>query len=774
MNSDEKKKEALPVIDQDFTIQTDVDSLVKIVDEKLEIPLNEVARLLNVKSDTVQAWANFLEEEEVLSLKYKFTTPYLVSKAKESKKPEALDIPQELFLPEHPKVEQAPSKEPSKPREEVLNEWLKAPQKASTLTAISKNITELFESAYKNLEKGDLEKAKQIYLSIKAEQDVFPKELHSIKRNQELNLTKLNKDLTLRIQEAALAKANAINALIDTEIKNISNDLSGKDIRRAENSYKKIEELFSKFPEGFESRKNKIHSKIIIIHRDISEQKSHLLKSFADRQVQEMNGLLADIEEQLQHAPEKSFATYEELRRSYAKLPEGFQEEYAALDNKIFSLLPRVMAAKQELAAKSLQQKLTEIKQLQQQTYDALKTDKLKEAKLLYVKVKELHESIPQQFLQKKLEVENEIVKLFFALESEITKEETLRIDHATKQISKLHLITKQYLDKNQLDLADSVYREILNYYHSIPIGYLELRTKIRLQILDLHKEILLKAEKLLTTDFNEQTLSRYKQLVQLLIEVREHIDQKQYDLMEEKYNTVIQSYGQLPLALVQQKKAVLNEIVKLSTQVDIYSRLKKLSQTNSNADLTGQLSALNHQILLLAKQPNVNSEFLANAKQQYMAYLTKLPTGPQPTYTNLQPTKPASTTLHIPPKTLPTSTLSSPSLPAQTTSENLPKQTAPLQVRSQAGQVHGAHTLNAKPITQTKPIEKPHVMDPEIIKKSLTNRLLIQGELKLQDNQFAEAEQIFSRVLTLDNTNREARANLQMISRFKAKVNPA
>lgn len=61
-------------------IRTDVDSLVSLVNEEKRISFRDASRRLGVPISTMKDWANFLEEEEIINIEYKFITPYLVSK----------------------------------------------------------------------------------------------------------------------------------------------------------------------------------------------------------------------------------------------------------------------------------------------------------------------------------------------------------------------------------------------------------------------------------------------------------------------------------------------------------------------------------------------------------------------------------------------------------------------------------------------------------------------------------------------------------------------
>jgi hypothetical protein len=61
----------------DEIIRTGVDELLALLNYTSKIPLTEAAKKLNVHIDVVQAWVDFLVEERIVGIEYKFTTPYI-------------------------------------------------------------------------------------------------------------------------------------------------------------------------------------------------------------------------------------------------------------------------------------------------------------------------------------------------------------------------------------------------------------------------------------------------------------------------------------------------------------------------------------------------------------------------------------------------------------------------------------------------------------------------------------------------------------------------
>jgi len=61
-------------------IETGVDKLVKLVENKKRISTHDAAKLLGVSSAVIDEWADFLEEEGIISLEYKLATTYMIER----------------------------------------------------------------------------------------------------------------------------------------------------------------------------------------------------------------------------------------------------------------------------------------------------------------------------------------------------------------------------------------------------------------------------------------------------------------------------------------------------------------------------------------------------------------------------------------------------------------------------------------------------------------------------------------------------------------------
>ena len=74
------------VVEQD-SVKTDVDALLELLKKHEKISMSEAAEKLGLKEDTIKMWVDFLVEEKVVGVEYKFTKPYIyLNKPKQQEK----------------------------------------------------------------------------------------------------------------------------------------------------------------------------------------------------------------------------------------------------------------------------------------------------------------------------------------------------------------------------------------------------------------------------------------------------------------------------------------------------------------------------------------------------------------------------------------------------------------------------------------------------------------------------------------------------------------
>jgi len=183
-------------IEHDETIKTDIDDLLRLVSARGEISMADAAKALDVSAQTVEAWSIFLEEDGVMEVKYKLTTPYLVAKNQTEARAAVQEKTDEIERGTKKQVLlKDTARKPSPRRAEM--EYLHVPQ---LFKEASKEVDVLFNNAYQLIQEGKFEEANKIYEQIKQENETLPAGLKEFKKDISINLTKLNKDLIIHIE----------------------------------------------------------------------------------------------------------------------------------------------------------------------------------------------------------------------------------------------------------------------------------------------------------------------------------------------------------------------------------------------------------------------------------------------------------------------------------------------------------------------------------------------------------------------------------------------
>jgi|SRR3989344_6305528 len=143
-------------------ITTAVDSLVKLVNDKGRISVDDASKELGIPGNILNEWAAFLDQEKIIHIEYKFTTPYLTKsradKTEEKEKTKTtsdtidlvirrLSITLNFIIKSEPKNDRGRQQKDYLMRK--INEFLEAAKKGKVNKAELKKFVEYYK-VYKN------------------------------------------------------------------------------------------------------------------------------------------------------------------------------------------------------------------------------------------------------------------------------------------------------------------------------------------------------------------------------------------------------------------------------------------------------------------------------------------------------------------------------------------------------------------------------------------------------------------------------------------------
>ena len=447
-------------------VRTRVDELVKLVKQKGEISFEDAAKQLDVSPSTIEAWANFLEEENIVSIKYNFTTPVLT-----------------VF-------EQKTKKEPGE--EKPGEEKTKKPAKAKTpkkegLTEIQMMLAE----AYIHIKKREFDKAKEIYAKIKAKYDGLPSEFLEKKNELNTNLVRLSKELGVNLSRISLTEMEKKSQYIRRLLNMLDQKIKKSEILDAVKIYGQIKTLYDDLPDGFLEQKLILQNKIIELYellitvreeqdmRDISVKKSETINL---------------LEELKQSMDEKNIPLaiklYEKIRGLYNSLPGGFLQEKAELQARIIRLYGDLLSNYRKFTIDDMNNKIRKIQELSEEMKQKLTEKDIVSARGMYSQIKDIFYSMPEGFLRQKTELQKKILNLYEELALELDRGSSENFNLKYQKIDKMLEDAFNYIKNQRFDLADELYKQIMNIYNSMPAGFLQKKTDLRTRILAFYKDI--------------------------------------------------------------------------------------------------------------------------------------------------------------------------------------------------------------------------------------------------------------------------------------------
>ncbi len=454
-------------------VRTRADELLKLVKQKGELSFDSAAKALNVSISTVESWANFLEEEKILSIKYNFTTPFITVFHEKIKAGSEEDTLEKDSL----KKETTEKKEFDKAaliREEELSE-----------------INRMLAEAYNYLKKGQFDKAKEIYAKIKKQYEDLP--LQFLEKKKELNttLTRLSKDLALNLSKASLKEMENKSQNIRKLLKMLEQKIEKREILNAIKIYGQIKTTYNSLPEGFLEQKLILQNKIIEIYE-------HLITIREEQDIRDTSVKRSEIinllEELNQSMDEKNIPLaiklYEKVRELYNSLPKGFLQEKAELQARIIKIYEDLLSNYKQSAIKDIDNKTKKIDELSMLMKRNMAEGNPESASEAYNQIKNVFYSMPEGFLKQKTDIQKNILGLYETLALGLDKQSSEDFNIKYQKINKMLEDAFNYIKNKNFELANDTYKQLMMIYNSMPIGFLEKKTVLRTRIMAFYKDL--------------------------------------------------------------------------------------------------------------------------------------------------------------------------------------------------------------------------------------------------------------------------------------------
>jgi tetratricopeptide (TPR) repeat protein len=353
----------------DELIQTGVDGLIRLVEEKNRISVSDAAKELGVPVKTIEKWMDFLVEEEKIGVEYKFTTPYLYrldNKPKDVKdikisKKELLDIgnvdittsdnlDDDLDLDFSTESDDSPDSDDDSKNEIVdeeelqgdrshfdkLNKFLHPKTETKKIVSPVDKAKVAFEKIIDKVNSDKLTESYELYSKAKhfvsklpdtEEMDYFNKKMIEI---NELFLDRVKK---------LLPEMEKMSNEIGSQIKEGIKKIEIGNIEEGKAYYSQIVKLYNSMPDILAEKKKLLYNEIFDYYKFLVN-KEYSLNIIKINQIEEkIVNYISNVEYFLEENDfKKANLEFEKINSSFDDLPVGFTEYKLDIHTKILKL----------------------------------------------------------------------------------------------------------------------------------------------------------------------------------------------------------------------------------------------------------------------------------------------------------------------------------------------------------------------------------------------------------------------------------------------------
>lgn len=668
---------------QDIIVTTDVDRLVDLLKARREIAVKEAAETLGVSIETVESWVGFLEEEGIVSLSYKFTTPFIMylepeveevvaapakpqgagffilqegdaakQQAGQAREPEQQQEPamraveiqpeaQPMFRPvaetqaasqpisisvdvhlrpplqfqqaeqpaQGPRMEQQQPprfrqiEQPPQPFQQAEQPPLAqrmqpqlAPAAGIPPFPTGTDVRDLVGEAYSHIKSGDLEKARHTYTRVRAHLESIPDEKHEERKEVEHHLIKLNRDLSVLMKEAALSYAGEIEAEMAGRIHALSMKLSKGRLGEAEREYREVERLYADYPQELLMRKLALQSEILEQYRQLLKKKRAALQKECSRDLDELfRGLKRYRDLKGKGDAKGAEEAFRGIRALYLALPESALSKEMVLGKEIIKTAPELLPLRKQGGHAMFSQKEREMRKLVSFARKHVEGKNAPAANTVYQRLQRIFASLPKGFDSERLSLLADISDIHARMIPLLADHLAKEFRHKSAELQKHIKLARRYLEKDRIDLARDIYREAVVCFNAMPAGFLVESTDLKVHLLTLYKELLVRGDISLIGHLSKPAEKVYSTILAILVNVHAHVENEEFEHIEQDSRRLDELFAQLPLSLDSQKSRIGEEVAKVRRMVELYKGTQRLQGLDYSSP--GQKEAIREQL---------------------------------------------------------------------------------------------------------------------------------------------------------------------------------
>jgi len=621
-------------------LSTGVDGLIKVVKEKGEISVKDAATALGPRppresspampETTVEDWASFLEEENLLKIKYKFTKPFLVAveeqKAEVDYEVSVKAVPTKIVpLSGASKDEEDKKKGVKVTQKFVKVEELKhgSTKKEELPEQLPESLDELMKLAEAYINQENFKAAQKIYAIIEKKYNILPEEFEKRKAKIIEDLLKLNRDWVMGLEKttekSVKEKADKIMDLLGVTKKS----LDAHNLMDAIESFKKVEDLYRELPDFDVSKKFHFEEEIIQLQQLlIKEQLKTALKSW-EKKSAEIRVLMGQLDNAISREDvDSAFKIYDKIDTIKQGLPQAFLEEKVVLENQILPYFETIMGMHLDLSLREVSTKIKHIDRLIVDAQGALEQGSIGDAVVQFDNAKKIYYSIPSGFLQKKVETQAKLLRVSRSLMEAEVKRSVDDLDEKVGKINTLLKLASGFLESKDFKKAHHLYLDIQRVYNAMPHGFIDKKTKLRIDMLNLYEGLFMYLDKEFMQDYHKK--ESYHTLLRLTMHHHDFVKSSDFSKMTENWEQMKHLLGNLDDTLAQFPQ-IRSHIASIQKEVTLFRRAESLKDIKKKVDLKKELDAVYSSYKSLVGKCPEDQELFSRIKKTYLKHTKRL-----------------------------------------------------------------------------------------------------------------------------------------------------
>jgi len=569
------------------SVTTAADELYDLIMREKEISFKDAARRLRVPIGTIEAWATFLEEDGLLGVKYKLTTPYLTLpslKAKEKQKVSTEKIFQE-------KLEDAEIKSEIESSSELLS------------TATHRREEGAFgdlENTYNNL----YSKLRKIVDFTVSKDSLSPQ--RKTKLLDELNVmenkmgvaaqfVKANKfdkaslayselhrhaEELMKKSQNYYAEAIETSSFDDAGIKKLIEKtyelMEHGNIEDARENQERIKKMFAGFSKNFLSEKSEIQDGIIKLNKDFAIY----VNKVRNRRMHEGNEKIKLlIKESNKSLRKKEFGTattyYLQIKKIFEELPGGFAKEKRLIKEAVLRVFEQIAKDRERKMRSVFLSIKKQIENLLKETHSHFEKNDVKAAFKTYEKISKLYYDLPHGFIKEKFELQEEIIVVYSILSKRLEANAERELAVKSSEIMQLLAKMEGQIKTGHFDEANDTYLKTSSVFEGLPKGFVQRKTDLQGKIIDVYEDLLQRKDSKKTLAFQ----TSMEELDKMISEAYEKVKTNEYLKANELYQKIKAAYVRLRPTDVNKRQAIRNKILTLYRRILMLGNERDMSR---------------------------------------------------------------------------------------------------------------------------------------------------------------------------------------------------